>query len=118
MTQYEVLDTEEFLKWFEEQNLKTKSVISKRLQNIIDEGHFGDHKNVSEYDSGITKDRVFELRWDDGKRVYYSKVGNIIILLLLGGNKNGQDKNIKQAKKIFCRVVETAGGQAKKRGKS
>jgi hypothetical protein len=28
------------------------------------------------------------------------------ILLLLGGNKNGQDKDIKQAKKIFRKYVE------------
>lgn len=53
MSGYEINETEEYTKWFETQSLKVKSIISKRLKNIIEEGHFGDLKNVSEYDKGI-----------------------------------------------------------------
>lgn len=106
MTHYEFQETEEYQEWFEAQSLKTKAVVAKRIKNIINYGHFGDFKNVSQYDKGLTKDLVFELRWDDGKRVYYGKVGETYLLLLYGGNKNGQDKDIKEAKKIFLKYVE------------
>ena len=101
MREYEVDQTEEYEDWFAQQSLKTRSVISKRIKKIIEEGYFGDFKNVSDYDRGIAKDRVFELRWDDGKRVYYGKIEEGYLLLLYGGNKNGQDKDIHQAKKIL-----------------
>jgi putative component of toxin-antitoxin plasmid stabilization module len=74
VSNYEFYPTEEYLDWFEQQSLKTKSVISKRIKNITESGHFGDFKNVSKYDKGITKDRIFELRWKDGKRVYYGRL--------------------------------------------
>lgn len=106
MRKHEVEQTEEYKDWFGKQSLKTQAVISKRLKNIIESGYFGDFKNVSEYDKGITKNCVFELRWDDGKRVYYGKVGSVYLLLLYGGNKNGQDKDIKEAKNLFKKYVE------------
>lgn len=116
MSKYEFDETEEYQLWFETQSLKTKSIIAKRIKNIRDDGYFGDHKNVSEDDKGITRNRVFELRWDDGKRVYYGKVSNIFLLLLYGGNKNGQNKDITEAKNLFVKYVErTATPKTKKR---
>lgn len=109
MKRHEVHQTDEYRKWFHLQSLKTRSVVSKRIKNIIEEGHFGDFKNVSQYDNDITKDSVFELRWDDGKRVYYGKIGTVYLLLLYGGNKNGQDKDIKEAKNLFLKYVEGGG---------
>jgi putative addiction module killer protein len=106
MKQYKLEQTEEYEEWFNKQSLKTQAIISKRVKNIRDSGYFGDFKNVSEYDRGITKNCVFELRWDDGKRVYYGKLGSIYLLLLYGGNKNGQDKDIKEAKNLFNKYVE------------
>jgi len=46
-----------------------------------------------------------ELKWKNGRRVYYADIPEKKILLLLGGNKNGQDKDIRQAKKIFNKHV-------------
>lgn len=106
MEYYEFSETEEYRDWFESQSLKTQAIVSKRIKNIINHGHFGDSKNVSLYDKGLTKDRIFELRWDDGKRIYYGKIGDTYLLLLYGGNKNGQDKDIKEAKKIFLQYIE------------
>ena len=104
---YEVSETDEYRDWLEHQSLKTQVIVSKRIKNIIAFGHFGDCKNVSKYDKGITKDRIFELRWDDGKRVYYGKINTLCLLLLYGGNKNGQDKDIHKAKKLFIEKTET-----------
>ena len=84
MGKYEFAQTTEYLDWFESQSLKTQSIVSKRIKTIIEDGHFGDFKKVSGYDRGITKDCVFELRWNDGKRIYYAKIGTLYLLLLYG----------------------------------
>ncbi len=101
-----VIQTIEFQEWFDQQPLKTQVVVAKRIEHIIEDDHFGDHKNVSEYDTGVTKNQVFELRWHDGKRVYFGKIGQKLLLLLYGGNKNGQDKDIKKAKALFVKYIK------------
>ena len=55
-------------------------------------GNFGDCKPVGE--------GVLELRLDfgPGYRVYFAEDGPIIVLLLIGGDKNTQTKDIKTAK--------------------
>ena len=40
-------------------------------------------------------------KWGIGRRVYYALIPEKNIILLLGGNKNGQDKDIAKAKKIL-----------------
>lgn len=48
-----------------------------------------------------------ELRWKNGRRVYYAEIPEKQIILLLGGNKNGQDKDIRRAKRIFNKHVSS-----------
>ena len=50
--------------------------------------------------------KISELKWDNGRRIYYAHLVQQNILLLLGGNKNGQDKDIRKAQKIFTKYVE------------
>ncbi len=95
---YKLIKAPEFEQWYEEQPLKSKFQIDDRLLRIAEEGHFGVHKDLSE--------EVSELKWDSGRRVYYSYLAEQNILLLLGGNKNGQDKDIRKAKKIFRKYTE------------
>jgi putative addiction module killer protein len=47
-------------------------------------------------------DGVWELKIDYGPgwRIYYTQVGNQIILLLTGGTKNGQQRDIEAAKQL------------------
>lgn len=66
MVYFKIDKTEEYEEWFDSLQLKTQVIIAKRIKNVINHGHFGDYKNVSEYDRGLTRNRVFELRWDDG----------------------------------------------------
>lgn len=44
---------------------------------------------------------VWELRWKNGRRVYFAHIPEKKVLLLLGGNKNGQDKDIRKAKSLL-----------------
>jgi len=67
-----------------------KVQVLKRV-NRIEGGNFGDHK--------ACREGVWELRIDHGPgyRVYYALTGNVVILLLCGGDKGSQDADIKRA---------------------
>ena len=54
-------------------------------------GNAGDHRNLT---GGVSELRI---DFGPGYRVYYSRVGNKIILLLAGGDKSTQAKDIKLA---------------------
>lgn len=72
-------------------DLRAKAKIQKRLLRLI-HGHEGDWKAVGE--------GVRELRFTEGKghRIYYAWIGNQIIILLCGGDKSSQKKDIEKAK--------------------
>ena len=92
--------TPEFKLWFDQQTEKEKAQIDARLKNIEMFDHFGDHKSLGE--------KLLELRWKNGRRVYYSLIlGDALTLVLLGGFKNAQKKDIQKARKILER--ESAG---------
>jgi putative addiction module killer protein len=60
----------------------------------LEEGHFGDHASVGE--------GVMELRlmFGPGYRVYYVRRGETLIILLAGGDKNSQARDIDKAKAL------------------
>ncbi len=95
---YTLIKAPEFEDWYNEQPLKSKFQIDDRLLHIVSDGHFGVHKDLTA--------EVSELKWDSGRRIYYAYLAKEDILLLLGGNKNGQDKDIRKAKKIFRKYTE------------
>lgn len=68
--------------------------IESRLQRLH-KGNFGDSEPVGE--------GVMELRidWGPGYRVYFARLGQVVILLLCGGDKRTQHKDIKRAKEYF-----------------
>lgn len=69
--------------------------IKKRLDRV-ELGNLGDCRFVGE--------GVFELRIDygPGYRVYFAQVERLIVLLLCGGDKSTQDKDIQQAKQFWA----------------
>ncbi|MCB1135831.1 MAG: type II toxin-antitoxin system RelE/ParE family toxin, partial [Chlamydiia bacterium] len=64
--------------------------ILARLDRVAG-GNLGDAKEL--------RDGVWELRlaFGPGYRIYYGKVGNRVILLLCGGQKRGQQRDIEKA---------------------
>lgn len=92
---YIIVTTVEFTTWFEAQNDKLKGLVRSRLARIEFYGHFGQNRHLG--------DGVFELKWKSGLRVYYAFIERNKIVVLLGGTKNGQQKDIKKAKTLICR---------------
>ena len=75
-------------------DVRAKARIRVRL-NRLRIGLLGDAKPVG--------DAVHELRISEGKgyRVYFANVENTIVLLLCGGDKSTQSRDIKQAKGFY-----------------
>jgi putative addiction module killer protein len=93
--------TPEYIEWYESQRPKEKAQIAKRLANIEEQEHFGTVRNLGGF--------LSELKWVNGRRVYYSVLqdeSGALTLLVLGGNKNGQDSDIKKARKILKNYIE------------
>ncbi|ADI39313.1 type II toxin-antitoxin system RelE/ParE family toxin [Waddlia chondrophila] len=100
MNRYKLYETDEYLEWLATQTLKSKKQIQSRMLKIEDEGYFGHHKYLESAD-------LWELKFNDGRRIYYVLVPESKVILLLGGNKNGQNKDIKQASNILRKLVKS-----------
>ena len=93
-----ILKTDEFDAWFRSlRDTKTRLIIGRRIERAED-GNFGDHKSVG--------GGVYEMRIDyaSGYRVYYANKNGIIYLLLFGGDKSSQSKDITTAKRLWNEI--------------
>ena len=91
---YQIRQTNQFSSWLSKlKDIKGKVSIFRRIDRIR-KGNFGDYKSVG--------GNIFELRFTIGPayRVYYTKVGDEIILLLIAGDKSTQSEDIKKAKEL------------------
>ena len=91
---YLVQQTEVFSKWLHKlKDIKGKVSILRRIERAKG-GNFGDYKSIG---SDISELRVTT---GPGYRIYYTLRGNEFIILLVGGDKSTQAKDIEKAKKI------------------
>lgn len=98
----EVFRTKEFSAWMRRlADPVGKHRIQQRVNRLRGTGLFGDVKPVGE--------GVFEMRIDSGPgyRVYYAMRGKSVVLLLIGGGKATQKRDIARAKRVNeeCGVV-------------
>lgn len=100
---FQVLKTQEFNVWLSSQTDVVQSLILARLHRISVDGHFGMTNHF---------DGLVELKWKSGLRVYTARIGQMVIVVLGGGNKNGQSKDIRQAKKVLTKVKDTVIGSS------
>lgn len=98
---YGLHKTPQFETWFNNQSKLDKWRILERFARIVEYSHLGDHKYVD--------DGVWELRWCNGRRVYYGYLKALDIVVVLGGGKNGQKRDIASAKKIFKEYKKAYG---------
>ena len=93
---YLIEKTKEFDKWLRKLvDLKAKAKILFRVQKLENDEHFGDCKPVG---AGI---REMRINFSKGYRVYFKEKDGKIIILLIGGDKSTQEKDINKAKEIW-----------------
>jgi len=86
-------------KWLRKlKDLRAKAKILFRIQKIETDEHFGDCEPVGD---GI---RELKINYAKGYRVYFKELAGKIIILLIGGDKSTQQKDIKRAKEIYKRL--------------
>lgn len=91
--------TAEFDKWLRKlKDLRAKAKILFRLQKIEDDEHFGECEPVG---NGI---RELKINYARGYRVYFKESDGKIILLLVGGEKSTQQRDIEKAQEILNRI--------------
>lgn len=83
-----------YLEWEEGLSRDLRAQIRKRL-NRVRLGNFGDFDHIER--------GVYELRNHSGAgyRIYYGKQGKKIVILLCGGDKGTQKRDIEKAKKYW-----------------
>ena len=90
-----------FTEWFDSiRDTRAQTRIEARLI-LLEQGNFGDYRSVG--------NGVFELRIHVGAgyRVYFAEVDNTIVLLLCGGDKSSQTRDIARAKTYWREYKET-----------
>ncbi|OQY02287.1 MAG: addiction module antitoxin RelB [Desulfobacteraceae bacterium 4572_130] len=95
---YEILYTAVYEEWFEKLKDRTaKTRILVRLARI-ENGNFGTIKQLTS--------NLFELKlvYGSGYRIYYTIQDNIVVLLINGGDKSSQQKDIKKAKELLKEI--------------
>lgn len=83
-----------FRDWLTTLDVVTSARVQARVMRF-ESGNLGDHKAVGE--------GVWEARFDfgPGYRLYFAFDGKDIVLLLIGGDKKSQRRDIKQAQKLW-----------------
>lgn len=89
----ELIKSSQFSSWLESADSTVKVRVLARLSRI-QTGNFGDHASVGD---GVSELRLF---FGAGYRVYYTQIGEKIVILLCAGDKSSQVKDIQLAKKL------------------
>ena len=96
---YFIEKTSEFDKWLRKLNdLRAKAKILLRIQKLEKDELFGDCEPVGD---GI---RELKINYAKGYRVYFKEIDGKVIILLIGGDKSTQQKDIEKAKDIWKKI--------------
>lgn len=93
--EFEIVATQTYESWFAalRDGMARKQIASRLFR--LQAGHFGDCKPVGD---GVHELRFFQRA---GYRIYYARDGARLIVLLAGGDKSSQARDIEQAKSLW-----------------
>lgn len=93
----EVRETDDYAKWFT--SLRDRQARARILERVrrLTLGNPGDVKPVGQ---GVSELRI---DYGPGYRVYFSQRGNVLVILLAGGDKRTQARDIRKA----CLLAES-----------
>lgn len=90
----EVIESATFRRWI--RSLRDRRAIARINIRIrqASAGHFGDTRSVG---GGVSEMRIY---YGPGYRIYFTRKGAQLIILLCGGDKDSQDRDIRLAKEL------------------
>jgi putative addiction module killer protein len=94
----QIRQTAEFVSWLDDlRDILAKRRIATRIIRM-QSGLLGDVKSVGD---GVSEARI---DYGPGYRLYFTRRGQEIIILLVGGDKGSQQKDIERAKDLVGRI--------------
>ena len=90
----EVRQTEVFNDWF--RGLKDRKA-KARIQARIDRLELGGFGDVAPVGEGVSELRI---HYGPGYRLYFVQCGQVVVVLLAGGDKSTQDSDINKAREL------------------
>ncbi len=95
---YHVVTTDEFNRWLARiRDRQAAKAIAQRLDRVV-AGNLGDVKPVGQ---GVSEMRIFA---GPGYRLYFTIRDGELIILLCGGNKTSQSRDIARAQRILSQL--------------
>ena len=92
---FDIQQTDDFRKWLKKlKDRKARNILLERI-NRMKFAHWGDVKPVGQ---GVSERRI---TYGPGYRVYFGQDGDKLVILLCGGTKKRQSKDIEQAKTFW-----------------
>ena len=92
--------TDEFARWLRGlRDLRAKAIVQARIERLIS-GNPGDVRPVG---AGVSELRI---NFGPGYRVYFQQRGAVLIILLAGGDKSTQAKDIRTAIDLATSYME------------
>jgi len=96
----EIRKTDAFAKWLDSlRDLRARARIQARIERLA----MGNPGDVAPVGEGVSELR---LDYGPGYRVYYRKRGREVIVLLAGGDKSSQSRDIKTALRLARGLTE------------
>lgn len=93
--------TTEFEKWMASlRDLRAKAKITMRIKRIENGDNLGDFKPLGD---GLNELRI---RTGPGYRVYFTHENGQLVVLIAGGDKSSQSRDIEKAKKIMKEIEQ------------
>jgi putative addiction module killer protein len=97
----EIREAEQFTDWFSElKDRATRARIDVRIRRLS----LGNPGVVKAVGDGVSE---LKIDFGPGYRVYFGSIGTEIVILLGGGDKGSQSKDIKAAKKLLKELKES-----------
>jgi putative addiction module killer protein len=94
-SRYRVVRTEAFARWFDAmRDRKGQTIIARRIERMAG-GNFGDVKSLG---GGLHELRI---AFGPGYRVYFTFEGGVLVILLTGGDKSSQRRDIAAAREMI-----------------
>ena len=90
-----------FSDWEDQLDTKNQAIIANRLDRIS-LGNFGDSKPIK----GGQGVREVRIDYGPGYRIYFGMHGLTVVVLLIGGDKGSQSRDVEKAKRYWTEYKE------------